>query len=152
MYVKLLRLGPEFCRKSKKQGVWWLCYLLQMFVCTRACDWCCSWIIRRAGTYDAAAAACEIKYCFRGLTAGISLVFLEYQGSIFMFSAKTTSRDQQQWGHSCLPQLVQVFEDLLLGDHDRAQLLLTGSVQLQEKYDKIMWTCWELNQLLVPDW
>lgn len=51
----------------------------------------CSWIIRRADTCDVAAAAPEIKYYLRGLTTGISLVFLEYHGSISMFVAKTTA-------------------------------------------------------------
>lgn len=31
-----------------------------------------------------------------------------------------------------LPQLIQIFENLLLSSKDRAQLLLTGGVQLKE--------------------
>lgn len=37
-----------------------------------------------------------------------------------------------------LPQLIQTFENLLLGGYDSAQLLLTDSIQLKEKYNTMV--------------
>lgn len=74
------------------------------------------------------------------LTAGISLVFLKK--SIFIFAAKTQKqvfrkppKQQQQHDRCSSPQLVQIFENFLLGGQHGAQLLLTGRVQLEEERD-----------------
>lgn len=73
----------------------------------------------------------------RVLTGGISLVFLKK--SIFIFTAKTQKQvfRKQQQQHDCCssPQLVQSFENFLLGGQHGAQLLLTGCVQLEEERD-----------------
>lgn len=76
------------------------------------------------------------------LTAGISLVFLKK--SIFIFAAKTQKQVFYETAKTTTttttrplssPQLVQVFENFLLGGQHRAQLLLTGRVQLEEERD-----------------
>lgn len=86
----------------------------------------------------------EIKYDSRDLTARISLVFVEYHGSLFMFVAKTTAsfvrltKRQQQRQCCYLPQLIQIFQNLLLVGDDGPQLLLPGSIQLEAKYNMMV--------------
>lgn len=103
------------------EAAWWLCHL------QLGGDTC---------------SAPGIKYHLEGLTAGISLVFLAYQGSTFIFDAKTTvsrSINSHRSRHS--PQLVQGLEDLLLGGQNRTQLLLSGRVHLKDtKEEPESWT------------
>ena len=85
----------------------------------------------------------QIKYDSRDLTVRISLVFLEYHGmSLYVSLQKqqiSPSKRQQQWLCCYLPQLIQVFEDLLLAGDDGAQLLLPCRIQLKDKYNIKVW-------------